>query len=291
MAIGKKSFLLYSDLLVSIEHLTNEEKGILFNHLLLYVNDKNPVLTDRLLLTAWKPIEMQLKRDLQKFEEVKEKRSEAGKASAEKRAKEREQAATNPTHVESVERCSTLSTDNDTVNVNDNVNVNDTVNDTEIKDTLTVPPKVGTSHKKNKRLFSMVKKEDYPIEQQQYFVLARGFFDVFWNHAKELNLPLKNLKEANADEWTRQIRIMIESKEATEEQIIEVGRFLKTDSFWKTNVRSVLKLREKFENIYASSKKVNNGNEQKSTLQDPEFQAMVMAKFATSPNFQGFKND
>lgn len=159
------------------------------------------------------------------------------------------------------------------------------------KTNSSVPPKVGTTHKKNKRLFSEVKKEDYPNHEQQYFVLARGFFDVFWNHAKELNLPLKNLNEANADEWTRQIRLMIESKEATEEQIIEVGRFLKTDSFWKTNVRSVPKLREKFENIYASTKKVNNGNEQKSTLQDPEFQAMVMAKFATSPNFQGFKND
>jgi hypothetical protein len=39
----------------------------------------NPLLEDRLLLTAWKPIEIQLKRDLIKFEEVREKRSEAGK--------------------------------------------------------------------------------------------------------------------------------------------------------------------------------------------------------------------
>jgi hypothetical protein len=127
MAVGKKSFVLYSDLLVSIEHLTNEEKGMLFNHLLEYVNDKNPVLTDRLLITAWKPIEMQLKRDLKKFEEVKVKRSEAGKASAEARAlKLAEQEQTKSTSVESVQRCSTNSTDNvnDTVNVNVNVNEN-----------------------------------------------------------------------------------------------------------------------------------------------------------------------
>lgn len=67
MAEGKKSFVLYADLLDNIEHLTNEEKGILFNHLLEYVNDKNPILEDRLLVTAWKPIEKQLKRDLKKF--------------------------------------------------------------------------------------------------------------------------------------------------------------------------------------------------------------------------------
>ncbi len=63
MADGKKSFVLYADLLDNIEHLTNEEKGILFNHLLEYVNDKNPILEDRILVTAWKPIEKQLKRE------------------------------------------------------------------------------------------------------------------------------------------------------------------------------------------------------------------------------------
>lgn len=120
MAENKKSFVLYADLIKSIEHLTNEEKGILFNHLLLYVNDKNPVLEDRLILTAWKPIELQLKRDLVKFEEVKAKRSEAGKRSAELRAlKNNEQNATNSTSVESAEQNATNSTDN----VNDNVNV------------------------------------------------------------------------------------------------------------------------------------------------------------------------
>ena len=78
MAENKKSFVLYSDLLENIEHLTNEEKGIIFNHLLLYVNDKNPILEDRLIITAWKPIERQLKRDLIKFEQVKKNKSNSG---------------------------------------------------------------------------------------------------------------------------------------------------------------------------------------------------------------------
>ena len=81
----------------------------------------SPVLEDRLILTAWKPIERQLKRDLIKFEEVKVKRSDAGKRSAELRAlKKEEQPSTNPTLVKSAEHRST----NPTVNVNDNVNVN-----------------------------------------------------------------------------------------------------------------------------------------------------------------------
>lgn len=83
MAENKRSFVLYCDLIKTIEHLSNEEKGILFQHLLEYVNDMNPVLEDRLLLTAWKPIEVQLKKDLIKFEERKEKLSEYGKKGAE----------------------------------------------------------------------------------------------------------------------------------------------------------------------------------------------------------------
>ena len=89
MAEGKKSFVLYADLLKSIEHLTNEEKGILFTHLLEYVNDKNPILEDRLILTAWKPIELQLKRDLDKWGDTVEKRSDAGMKSAGKKSFEK----------------------------------------------------------------------------------------------------------------------------------------------------------------------------------------------------------
>ena len=123
MAENKKSFILYADLIKSIDHLTNEEKGILFNHLLEYVNDKNPILEDRLILTAWKPIENQLKRDLKDWEVTIGKRSEAGKASAEakKLAKLIQHTSTKSTSVESVQHTSTKSTDN--VNVNVNVNV------------------------------------------------------------------------------------------------------------------------------------------------------------------------
>lgn len=119
MAKDKKSFVLYSDLIGQIDHLTDKEKGLLFQHLLEYVNDLNPVLEDRILIGVWKPIENQLKRDLKKYDEVRKKRSEAGKRSAEKRALTKQQNSTNPTSVESVQQTSTNPTVNDTVTVND----------------------------------------------------------------------------------------------------------------------------------------------------------------------------
>jgi len=122
----KKSFVLYTDLLESIDHLSDQESGILFKHILKFVNGQDSEIQDRIIMTAWKPIELQLKRDLEKWDKTLEQRSKAGKASAESR-KASQQNSTKSTHVESVQRTSTNSTDN--VNVNDTVNVNENEND------------------------------------------------------------------------------------------------------------------------------------------------------------------
>jgi hypothetical protein len=131
MAVDKKSFVLYSDIIHTIKHLTDEQKGKLFIHILEYVNDENPTTEDVITNLSFEPIKQQLKRDLKKFEAVKEKRSLAGKKSAKKRS---EQKATNSTSVESVQQSSTNSTVNDNVNVN--VNVND-INSVCVKEKFT----------------------------------------------------------------------------------------------------------------------------------------------------------
>ena len=132
MAEGKKSFVLYADIIYTIEHLTNEEKGILFQHLLDYVNDKNPVIEDRILMIAWKPIERQLKRDLDKYESKKSERSKSGQLGNLKkyhldlyeRVKSDEITLKSALAI-AKSRIATHSDANTAVNVNDNVNVND----------------------------------------------------------------------------------------------------------------------------------------------------------------------
>lgn len=79
MADWKNSFLLYKDLEPTVAKLSNEEAGKLFKHLLQYVNDKEPVLDDRLLELVFEPIKQSLKRDLKKRDWIRKKRAEAGK--------------------------------------------------------------------------------------------------------------------------------------------------------------------------------------------------------------------
>lgn len=162
MAIDKNSVILYCDIIHTVEKLSDEQAGKLFKHYLRYVNDLNPVMDDIIIDVAFEPIKQQLKRDLKHWESVINKRSKAGKASAEKRKQNKQML----THVKSVKQKST----NSTVNVNDNVNVN--VNDIEeiynmypskcpIKNSSTGK---STSHKKKIKILL----KEYSVEELKH---------------------------------------------------------------------------------------------------------------------------
>jgi len=79
MAEGKRSFILYADFKHTVDMLDDEKAGKLFKHLLAYVNDEDPTMDDPMVALAFEPMKHQLKRDLRKWEEIKEKRVEAGR--------------------------------------------------------------------------------------------------------------------------------------------------------------------------------------------------------------------
>jgi len=112
---GKKSFILYSDLKSTLDQLPDDVAGRLFKHILDYVNDLDPSTDELVLKVAFEPIKQQLKRDLKNWDDIRGKRSAAGKLSAAQR--------TLLTSVENDEHSSTDSTVNVNVNVNDNVSV------------------------------------------------------------------------------------------------------------------------------------------------------------------------
>lgn len=109
---GKKSFILYCDLIHTFNELSNEEAGELIKHIFSYVNDEDPITDNKLIKIAFEPIKQQLKRDLKYWESQIEQRRQAGLKSAESR----KQLST------TVNDRSISSTDNVTVTVNDNVN-------------------------------------------------------------------------------------------------------------------------------------------------------------------------
>lgn len=81
MAEGKKSFILYNDIISTVKMLPPDIAGKLFLHVLEYVNGENPTTEDFSVQLAFAPIKESLKRDAVKYEEKRAK----NKANAEKR--------------------------------------------------------------------------------------------------------------------------------------------------------------------------------------------------------------
>jgi hypothetical protein len=79
MAKEKNSFLLYCDIIHTVLKLNDEQAGKLFKHLLKYVNDQNPTPEDIVTEIAFEPIKQSLKRDLIKYEGIRERNSENAK--------------------------------------------------------------------------------------------------------------------------------------------------------------------------------------------------------------------
>jgi len=121
MAEGKKSFIAYVDWKDTFNSLPDEKAGQLIKFLFAYVNDEGPQTDDVLINAVFANIRQTLKRDLRKYEQIREKRSIAGKASADKRQHML-------THVNKPQQTST----NSTVSVNDNDSDNDIKKDINI---------------------------------------------------------------------------------------------------------------------------------------------------------------
>ncbi len=136
MAEGKKSALIYADLIETIEKLTDDEAGRFFKHYLRYINDKSPNPPDRMTEIIFEPVKQQLKRDLVKWEDVRAIKSNSGHLGGLASAKARKSKQIEADASKSQAKQAVSVNDNDNVNVNVIVNAKDVV---ESKKTSTSP--------------------------------------------------------------------------------------------------------------------------------------------------------
>lgn len=179
MAEGKKSVLLYCDLIHTVEPLTDEEAGKLFKHYLRYINDQNPCAEDRLTALLFEPIKQNLKRDLRKWEDKSLKNKEIAIAGWEKR---KNANAYGSTKVDA--------------NNADTVTVKDTVTDTIKKR----KPKRESKYFMDSELFDKLKfKDAFPGWQKDKLAY---YYDAAIRWSDEKDNKLKDWKAAISS-WAR----------------------------------------------------------------------------------------
>jgi len=118
MAENKKSFLLYADLIHTVKKLPDDKAGKLFKTILEYVNDLDPAVDDLMVDLVFEHIKQQLKRDLRRYDEFKQKQALNGKLGGRPKKEETQNNPNNPSL-----NSETQKSLNDTVTVNDTVNV------------------------------------------------------------------------------------------------------------------------------------------------------------------------
>lgn len=205
MAENKKSFIAYSDWYGMLKACPDDVAGKLIKHIFAYVNDENPSSDDFVINALFEQIKATLKRDLVKWEEQREQRSNAGKKSAELRATKFNERST---VVNETERNSTVS-----VSVSDNVNVkeNNSIDSRKLKFASTLKPFVDEFGRDTLKEFY-----DYWTEPNKSNSKFRQELEKTWSLERRLQTwtknesnfkPNKNKKNEQLTEITAAARI------------------------------------------------------------------------------------
>lgn len=196
MAKDKKSFVLYCDLIHTVNKLSDEDSGKLLKHLLKYVNDEDPETDSPIVDIAFEPIKQQLKRDLKDWESKINKRREAGKKGGLAKASNAKQSKSNLA-----------------VNVTDTVNVS--VNEIKV-DTF-------TGKKKGFILWFNQSKFKYTGKQGKSKVLTK---------TDESNLK-KLIDSYEQSDFDIAIKNLYNSKWAQENNMRTISHFVRIENFNK----------------------------------------------------------
>jgi hypothetical protein len=97
--------------------------------------------------------------------------------------------------------------------------------------------------------FFLVKDLQFEITEEKllHYKTALGFQKLFIKNLKEKKSPTSQTEKATYKNFVEPIRLIFEKKEATKEQLREAYEYLnsKEGEFWKSNILSTKKLREK----------------------------------------------
>lgn len=134
MAENKKSFLLYCDLIHTVNKMPDEKAGELLKHILSYVNDEEPTTDDLIIQLTFEPIKQSLKRDLIKYERTRQRNIE--------NINKRWENTKNTTGINGIPN-DTKNTVSDSVSVSDKVidiNKNNSIDSRKLKFAATLKP-------------------------------------------------------------------------------------------------------------------------------------------------------
>ena len=190
MAEGKKSFVLYADLIHTVKKMPMGKRGELLTIILEYVNDLNPSTDDIIVDLVFEPIKRQMKRDLKSYEERAIRSRENGKLGG--RPKKTQTNLYEPKKpsgfIENPDEPRKPDTVTDTVTVTDNVINKD--KELIFSDWLNYRKEIKKPIKAKKTLDSLINKFNQSNLKQCEFVvnnsISNQWTGLFWDKKNEV---------------------------------------------------------------------------------------------------------
>jgi len=121
-----------------------------------------------------------------------------------------------------------------------------------------VKEKVKVEDKIKSKILTEVVTSDVPPNEVLYFDIALKFHAAFRQVIVNAKGSTKTIDRAKYRTWVDPIRLMIENDGITREQINVVGKYVIEDSFWRGNIQSTSKLREKFDKLIVQANEQRN---------------------------------
>jgi hypothetical protein len=109
----------------------------------------------------------------------------------------------------------------------------------------------------NKGLLSEVKTSDVPDDLKEYYKIALEFQKLFIKNQTDRSVKPTHQLRAAFKNYVDPIRLILQQDEATKEDLLDIYDFLNSNAgtFWKENILSTSKLREKLPTLLMQARK------------------------------------
>jgi len=202
----KESIIIYARQKAAITRLSLEQKGVLLDALLTYADGEEPTFEDGMVAVAFDFFRSQIDADSQKWEDVRQKRVEAGKLGGRPKKTNQNQTENKPKEIEANESKQKQKNQmvldeskrkqKNPVNVNDNVNVNVNVNDNVNDNNINIIDIKKTSKRKTFVPPTLEDVKQY-IEAKGYTFSAEAFFAYYESNGWRVGRnPMKKWESA-----------------------------------------------------------------------------------------------
>ena len=116
-------------------------------------------------------------------------------------------------------------------------------------------------------LMSEIIISDVPQEQIDFYNVANAFYQLFQQNAIDLDVRWAHLESLTYKKCVTPIRLLATTDNRTRDEMLLVFDLLKKDLFWKQNIQSTTKLREKFDQLITKAQ--NYGKSEKRVTSEP----------------------